>query len=175
MKKSTAIGIAGVLAVIAAGVAYAARPRPQIVPQPIAFNHHKHTVKDNERSPVLACTECHTGVEKSAVAGLPSLDRCLQCHMKQQSDRPEEQAVRILAARGGPIAFEQVTRNPGNVYFSHRAHIVLGKLQCAQCHGDVTSWTAPPEHPDTRLLNMDGCIDCHRQNGAPTACRTCHK
>jgi hypothetical protein len=167
--------IVGVVA--AAGVAAfaAARPKPPAVAQPIAFNHHKHTVKDNERSPVLACTECHAGAEKSAIAGLPSVDRCLACHMKEQSDREEERAVRALAGKGGPLAFQQVTRNAGHVYFSHRAHVVLGELQCSQCHGDVTSWSAPPERADPRLTSMDACVDCHRTHGASTGCSTCHK
>jgi c(7)-type cytochrome triheme protein len=175
-RRTLAIG--AILIVLAAGAAYGAgrMMRPPPAPsQPIAFNHHKHTVKLNERSPTLACTACHAGADTSAVASIPSIDKCLGCHMKEQNDRPEEQAVRTLAARGGPLAFEQVTRNAGHVYFSHRAHVVLGELTCAQCHGDVTAWEKPPDRVDTRLTNMDGCIDCHRQRGASTNCRTCHK
>lgn len=174
-----ALHIAAAVLVIAGGVGagvYAAKrhPMPPPVAQPIAFSHAKHA-GDGEKSPKLACVECHQGVEKSAYASIPSLDRCLQCHMKPQSDEPAERAVREAAARGGPFAFKQVTRNAGHVYFSHRAHTVGAKLACAQCHGDVTKWTAPPAHPEPRLLSMDACIDCHRNNGGSTSCLTCHR
>jgi hypothetical protein len=169
------LAVASVLLVVAGGaVAFAAR-RPAAAPivQPIAFSHTRHLV--GEKSPKLACTECHTGAERQAVAGLPSLDRCLQCHMKPQSDRKEERAVREAAARGGPFAWTQVTRNPGHVYFSHAAHTTGAHIACAGCHGDVVGWTAPPSSPDLRLENMSLCVDCHREHAAPTSCRTCHR
>ena len=175
--KPLHIGVA--IVVLAGGVgagAYAAKHRSQPPPvaQPIAFSHAKHT-GDGEKSPKLACVECHRGAEKSAAAGIPSLDRCLQCHMKPQSDKEGERAVREAAARGGPFAFNQVTQNAGHVYFSHRAHTVDAKIACAQCHGDVTKWTAPPTHAEPRLMSMDACVDCHRTRGGSTACITCHR
>jgi c(7)-type cytochrome triheme protein len=163
-------------AVVVGGTAFAAlrmgAPAPAIR-QPIPFNHHKHVVE--EEGPKLACTECHPGATTAANAGLPSLDRCLQCHMKPQSKRPEERIVRELAAKGGPFEWIQVTRNAGHVYFSHRAHITLGKLECATCHGDVASWTEPPARPELRLEDMQACLNCHRERGAQTSCRTCHR
>lgn len=167
-----AIAIAAVLAVGSA-VSFAARRPPPPIVQPIVFNHAKHLV--GEKSPKLACTECHTGAERQAAAGLPSLDRCLQCHMKPQSDRPEERVVRDAAARGGPFAWIQVTRNAGHVYFSHAAHTSIAQIPCTGCHGDVATWTTPPGRPDMRLENMGVCIDCHREHGASTSCRTCHR
>jgi hypothetical protein len=164
-----------VFAVTAAGAGALAerRRQPPPVVQPIVFSHARHLV--GEHSPKLACTECHAGAERQAVAGLPSLDRCLQCHMKPQSDRVEERAVREAAARGGAFAWTQVTRNAGHVYFSHAAHTTDAHIPCTGCHGDVASWTTPPGRPDVRLENMSVCIDCHREHGAPTSCLTCHK
>jgi hypothetical protein len=173
-RRLHAVLAAVAVLVVGGAIAFAARrPRPATIVQPIVFSHSKHLV--GEHSPKLACTECHTGAERQAVAGLPSLDRCLQCHMKPQSDRPEEHVVRDVAARGGPFAWTQVTRNPGNVYFSHAAHTTIAKLTCTGCHGDVASWTMPPGQPDLRLENMGVCVDCHRERAAPTACLTCHK
>ncbi len=169
------LAVVAVALVVAGGAAALAARRPTAPPivQPIAFNHAKHLV--GEKSPKLACTECHTGAERQAVAGLPSLDRCLQCHMKPQSDHKEERAVRDAALRGGPFVWKQVTRNAGHVYFSHAAHTAAAQIPCTGCHGDVASWTEPPRSPDLRLENMGACIDCHRERGAPTACLTCHK
>lgn len=179
MKRLHLAVLAAATVVGLGGAAFAAVkvlfPKEQPITQPIAFNHAKHT-GDGEHSPKLACVECHTGVEKQAIAGLPSLDMCLRCHMKPQSDTEEEGRVREIAAKGGPFAFRQVTRNAGHVYFSHRAH-VSGKpaLECAACHGDVTAWTAPPDHSEARLKSMDACMDCHRNRGGPTSCLACHK
>lgn len=143
------------------------------VAQPIPFSHAKHI--SGKDSPKLACTECHTGAETRASAGLPSLDRCLQCHMKPQSKSEREAVVREIAARGGPFEWKPVTRNAAHVYVSHRAHVSIGKMQCATCHGDVASWDAPPTSPNRKLMSMDRCLECHRERGAPTACAACHR
>jgi hypothetical protein len=171
------VALAVIAVALLAGSLYAAtaRSRPaKPIEQPLAFSHKKHTAAESDRSPKLACTECHVGAEKSAIASLPSIDRCLECHMRAQSDRAEEKMVRALASSSSP-GFRQVTRNAGHVHFSHSAHVSVAGLSCAQCHGDVTTWTAPPTKPDPRLMNMGACIDCHRQRGASTQCQVCHK
>jgi hypothetical protein len=167
------IAVAGLGAGAYAGVRHFTSPTPPVV-QPLAFSHEKH-VGDGENSPKLACTSCHPGVETRARAGLPSLDKCLECHMKPQSDSEAEASVRELAAKGGPFAWKQVTRNAGHVYFSHRAHVSSVGLGCAQCHGDVAAWKKPPERPEPRLRSMDACTDCHRGRGGPMGCLACHK
>jgi nitrate/TMAO reductase-like tetraheme cytochrome c subunit len=42
---------------------------------------------------------------------------------------------------------------------------------CAICHGDVGSMTKVKQ---VRSLKMGDCVDCHRENSAPTDCTTCH-
>jgi hypothetical protein len=172
-----AIGAGLLAALFAGGGVYAAMSRkPPPIVQPIAFNHKKHTTVENEKSPNLACTECHVGAETAAVASLPSIDTCLRCHMSPQGKNAEEPRLRELASgKEGPFAWAPVTRNAGHVYFSHRGHTKLGGFTCQQCHGEVTAWTAPPSQPQQSLLSMDACIDCHRSHGAPTGCKTCHK
>lgn len=145
---------------------------------PIAFNHALHLALDIDGKN-LACTDCHAGAERAEHAGLPALRECLRCHVKPQlGDRdapnPREARVRELAAVK-EFRWTQVTRNPGHVYAPHRAHVGIAKLACAECHGDVTSWRAPPTHPIERLTRMSECISCHRQWGAPTTCGTCHR
>jgi hypothetical protein len=143
---------------------------PVPVTQPIAFNHKLHVTG----KPALGCRDCHPGAEREAYAGLPPLERCLLCHMKPQSQSDKEKIVRELAVRGGDFHWNAVTRNPGHVHFSHRAHVSGAHMPCASCHGDVTSWAAPPTAAEPRLTSMDACVDCHRERGASTDCRVCH-
>lgn len=42
---------------------------------------------------------------------------------------------------------------------------------CTVCHGDVGGMTVVEQ---VRPLKMGDCVDCHRDNGAPTDCTTCH-
>lgn len=140
--------------------------------QPIAFSHKIHAGDKH-----IPCTDCHVGAEVAAHASLPPLSRCLVCHMKPQSKEPNprEQVVRELAGKRSPLRWIQVTRNPGHVHFSHAAHVSLVKMPCADCHGDVTQWTSPPQVPDRSLTSMSACVACHRLRGAPTDCDTCHQ
>ena len=48
---------------------------------------------------------------------------------------------------------------------------VLAKVDCAQCHGDVT---ATPRVARVAPLTMGWCVDCHRAARAPDDCLTCH-
>jgi menaquinone reductase, multiheme cytochrome c subunit len=142
------------------------------VTQPIEFNHKIHVTDEK-----IPCTDCHMGAEKQVHASLPALSRCLMCHMKPQSKvpNPREQRVRELAASREPVRWTQITRNAGHVYFSHRAHVALAKMPCSDCHGDVANWTKPPTKPVAALLSMGACLSCHRDEGASTACATCHQ
>lgn len=144
----------------------------------IAFDHSLHLTLDLDGRK-LGCVDCHAGAERAEHAGLPALRECLRCHVRpQQGERgvpnPREARVRELA-NAGPFRWTQVTRNPGHVYAPHRAHVGIAKLPCAECHGDVASWRAPPTHPIERLTRMSECISCHRERGAPTTCGTCHR
>jgi hypothetical protein len=141
------------------------------VVQPIPFNHEKHV----SGKPKLACTVCHPGAEREARAGLPSLARCLSCHMKPQSQSAGEARVRELAMQPVWPRFTALTANHAHVFFSHRAHVGTAGMSCARCHGDVAHWTEPPTEPAYWLQSMDLCLDCHRKEGASTRCITCHR
>ena len=147
-------------------------PHPLAPEQPLAFNHELHAGKK-----AIACTTCHGGAEGRARAGLPAFATCLSCHMQPQGDPPSraEAEVRRLAALPVPPRWIQVTRNPGHVYFSHRAHVTLAQMSCAACHGDVTQWRAPPREPEERLQRMAACQACHRREEARLGCATCHR
>jgi menaquinone reductase, multiheme cytochrome c subunit len=158
------------LAILVGALATCGR-RIQVPPQPLPFSHALHAGRES-----IGCTTCHAGAETEAASGLPAFSTCLGCHMKPQGEpRPSEAAVRDLAATAGPAPWVQVTRNPGHVYFSHRAHVGLARMTCASCHGDVTRWERPPDQPEERLRSMAACQACHRREGAPLGCATCHR
>lgn len=137
------------------------------VRQPISFNHKAHTA--------LACVVCHRGVETRAIAGLPSIALCARCHATPPVIRPDEvQQWTNFDRQQRPIAWERLYRVPKHVYFSHRRHVVLAKLECAICHGDIADRTTPPSHP-LATVSMAGCLDCHEQQRVSTDCAACHK
>lgn len=163
------------ITLLALGLAGCFEPTPA-PEQPIPFDHSVHVAVELDGAP-LGCTACHPGAERGAHAGLPALASCLRCHMRPQGDPPSEaeRAVRIAAAEGGPFRWIQVTRNPGHVYFSHRAHTTGAEMACTECHGDVALWREPPTLPDPDLTSMDRCLECHAERGASTDCGTCHQ
>jgi len=145
--------------------------------QPIQFNHSLHMSVELADDSKLTCFDCHPGAERGSHAGLPALTTCLRCHMRPQGDPPsdQEREVRRLFAGGDPFHWTQVTRNPSHIYFSHGAHVTLAKMDCSECHGDVTQWTKPPTQPVAKLRSMAACMGCHRKNGVSNLCGTCHQ
>ncbi len=134
------------------------------VAQPAAFNHARHKG--------VACTTCHRGAETSARAGIPELSDCQKCH----ATPPRQTGVAKWPSPGAArqISWIQVTRVPDHVMFSHRRHVVSGRLTCPSCHGDIGDRTDPPGAPPARL-DMDGCLSCHRREGASEDCAGCHR
>ncbi|MBX3164583.1 MAG: c-type cytochrome [Bacteroidetes bacterium] len=138
--------------------------------QPIKFSHKLHA-GDNE----IACQYCHSSVEKSRHAGIPTVNICMNCH-KGISSGPqykEKEIAKIYEAAGfdarkgiyvdgkqNPISWIKVYTLPDHVYFNHSQHVVVGKIECATCHGDVKSMTTVEQK---NPLTMKWCIDCHRQ------------
>lgn len=137
--------------------------------QPIKFSHKLHA-GDNE----IACQYCHNSVEKSKHAGIPSVNICMNCHKGIQSG-PEYKEVeigKIYAAAGfdpksgnytgpqNPIKWIKVHTLPDHVFFSHAQHVVVGKQECATCHGDVKKMTTVEQKSP---LTMKWCVECHRK------------
>jgi mono/diheme cytochrome c family protein len=59
-----------------------------------------------------------------------------------------------------PVQWVQVHYLPEHVYFSHQQHIVVGKLECKECHGDVQEMETVEQFAP---LTMGWCINCHRK------------
>ena len=123
------------------------------VAQPIPFSHKHHVGDDG-----IDCRYCHTTVETSAAAGLPSTDVCLSCHSQLYTRQPVLAALRESLASGRPIAWQRVHRLPDFVFFNHAVHVKQG-VACIECHGRVDqmplTWRAAP-------LQMQWCLACHR-------------
>ncbi|MGZ3901064.1 MAG: c-type cytochrome [Bacteroidia bacterium] len=138
--------------------------------QPIAFSHKLHA-GDNE----IACQYCHNSVEKSRHAGIPTVNICMNCHKGITSGPQygEKEIAKIYEASGfdpkagtydkskeNPITWIKVHNLPDHVYFNHSQHVVVGKIECGTCHGDVKSMTVAEQKAP---LTMKWCIECHRK------------
>ena len=136
--------------------------------QPVAYSHKKHVADLG-----LECGQCHAGIaEHKAHAGLPALETCLSCHGEE--DNPKTRLIRTYASNKQEIPWVRIYRVPAHVYFSHRRHVEIAKLDCALCHGDMSK----KETPVTRQaipIRMERCMACHRQKKASNDCLACHR
>lgn len=129
------------------------------VDQPMLFSHRHHAGDLG-----IDCLYCHTSVEESAFAGIPSTETCMTCHSQLFTDSPMLEPVRESFASGEPIAWNRVHKLPEFVYFDHSIHVNKG-VNCVDCHGDVADM---PLISQQETLRMDWCLSCHRQH-EPTA------
>jgi hypothetical protein len=166
LRQLMGIGVL-VLAAVLDGCSPSPRPEPD---QPIAYNHQVH-VQDQE----MECTRCHLGAETQDHAGLPPMTVCAGCHRRQGTDIPAVQAFMELydGGQGQPLAWNKVNVIPESamVHFKHKPHARAG-VECATCHGDIGSMTVA--HQVINVANMGWCVECHRENEAPTDCLACH-
>jgi hypothetical protein len=160
--------------------------------QPIAFPHSVHAGTNG-----IDCKYCHSSVTKSKTAGIPSVNVCMNCHKQVNGRTPaqQEQIAKIYEAAGWdpsgagkytgktkPIVWNKVHVLPDHVYFNHSQHVVVGGIDCKQCHGDMTKQVEtqrvwPVEElnkiegniPLTkRTLTMGWCIECHAEKEVST-------
>ncbi len=153
--------------------------------QPIAFPHAIHAGTNG-----IDCKYCHNSVTKSKSAGLPTVNVCMNCHKQINGRTPEQQVqiAKIYEAAGWnpegagaytgktkPIVWNKVHVLPDHVYFNHSQHVVVGGIDCKQCHGDMTKMTETAKVQKVSDLNkiegnvvltkptltMGWCIECH--------------
>ena len=143
--------------------------RHSAVPQPVAFNHLWHT-QDLQ----LTCDFCHKYVRLGAHSGLPDEDTCVMCHATPQGDSEEAARVTELLEAGEPLVFKKLFGLPDHVFYTHRRHVVIGEVECAECHGDIASTERPPERPLV-AMDMGFCMDCHSERDVTNDCTACHR
>lgn len=161
----TILGYFGLFLILFAGLGYY---RHQQIPpeQPIAFSHRTHVAKV-----ALQCDLCHNYAAKSISAGVPSVQKCMDCHIVAAADNPEIKKLQRYWENKEPIAWVRIYSLKDFVYFSHKRH-VLKKIDCSECHGEVKVMDSVRQ---VRSLNMGWCVSCHKAKSAPIDCLTCHK
>jgi len=121
--------------------------------QPVPFSH-KHHVKDDG----IDCRYCHTSVENSSFAGIPSTHVCMSCHSRLWANSPVLEPVRLSYQTDKSLEWTRVNAVPDFAYFDHSIHIHKG-VGCTTCHGPIgempLTWRA-------NTLYMRWCIDCHK-------------
>ncbi|MDI1233841.1 MAG: cytochrome c3 family protein [bacterium] len=143
--------------------------------QPINFSHKIHAGEYK-----IDCKYCHSTVEKSKQASVPSVNTCMNCHkgvqarekyngeispeikkiyaaMDYDPDKPNGQQ---FGANPKPIKWIRVHNLPDHAYFNHSMHVKGVGLTCQTCHGPVQ---AMPVIQQYATLQMGWCINCHRE------------
>ena len=136
--------------------------------QPIWFSHQIHAGKNG-----INCVYCHSGAEKSKTAGIPSANVCMNCHkaIKKGTFTEDKEIPKIYAAldydvekdeygdNPKPIKWVRIHNLPDLAYFNHSQHVVVGEIECQECHGPVEEMHVMRQES---MLTMGWCIDCHR-------------
>ena len=145
--------------------------------QPLEFSHRLHAGDDG-----IPCEYCHSGAYRSRHAGVPPLDKCMNCHKVTKTD---SEAIRTLTAAwegDERWAWKRIHALPGHVYFDHRPHVRAG-IACQECHGRVERMEVVSRELNMR---MGTCLNCHRgdrtyyygptpEQSGPSNCWACHR
>jgi hypothetical protein len=126
---------------------------PNVISQPIPFSHQQHAGNLG-----INCEYCHTLVETSPFAGMPSSQVCMNCHLEVLSDSPELAPVRDSVDKGVPLVWNRVYVLPDYTYFDHSAHVNKG-VACVTCHGQIDQMAVVVQ---ATSLQMSWCMNCHR-------------
>ena len=128
--------------------------------QPLQFNHKRHV--EGEKEP---CDSCHVYYKTKTVAGRPELSACTKCHSEDPvSESPEEEKLIQFIKNNQDPPWTRRTRIPSHIRFSHQRHVMVGKVECQTCHGEIAKQTRPPSKPLVSI-DMNFCLDCHRSRG----------
>ena len=122
--------------------------------QPVPFSH-KHHVEDDG----LDCRYCHTSVETSPFAGIPTTHVCMTCHSQIWAESAMLAPVHESYRTDTPIQWIRVNDLPDYVYFDHSIHVNKG-VACIMCHGEVNKM---PLMYQAKSLRMKWCLSCHRE------------
>jgi hypothetical protein len=136
------------------------------VDQPIAYSHKQHLALG------LDCLDCHITADTGPAASIPSVRKCMLCHAKIATDKPEVRKIAAYAEHNREIPWQRVYGFPREslVKFQHAPHY-RARIGCATCHGDMTKVDTAQA---TVKHNMGTCLSCHRQYKASEDCAACH-
>jgi cytochrome c2 len=137
--------------------------------QPIKFSHKIHAGENK-----INCQYCHTGVEKSRHANIPSANVCMNCHkyIQEGPTTGKGEIAKIYAAldynpekgtygpNPKPIKWVRIHNLPDLAYFNHSQHVKVGGVECKECHGPIETMDVVQQFSP---LTMGWCINCHRE------------
>ena len=121
--------------------------------QPVPYSHALHAGQLG-----LDCRYCHSNVEKSGVANLPTAQTCMNCHNQVKKDSPLLAVVRHSFETGESVPWVKIHQTPDYVYFNHAVHVNRG-VSCWECHGQINEMEVVVHD---KPLSMGFCLDCHR-------------
>jgi hypothetical protein len=122
--------------------------------QPVPFSHEHHVSGLG-----IDCRYCHTTVETTGFAGIPTTKVCMTCHSQLWTNAQVLEPVRQSWSSSVPIHWTRVHDLPDYVYFNHSVHVAKG-IGCASCHGQVDQM---PLMYQAASLQMEWCLRCHRE------------
>jgi uncharacterized membrane protein len=183
LKYSRFILPAGTLAILITvlGVGWYTQPdrfvRGYQPAQPIPYSHQLHPGVLR-----IPCQYCHAGALKSRLAGIPPVEKCMNCHKVTKTDSPYIKRLAMIYASGEPLQWQRIHSLPDHVYFDHRPHVNAGIL-CQTCHGEVQTMQVLYQNMSMRMSN---CLGCHRSPKdalpansrilkGPEHCYACHR
>lgn len=121
--------------------------------QPVPFSHRHHVSQLG-----IDCRYCHTSVEESNFAGIPSTKTCMTCHSQIHATAAMLEPVRESFRTEKSIEWVRVNDLPDFVYFNHSIHVKKG-MACVTCHGPIGEMALTWRE---NSLNMEWCLSCHR-------------
>ena len=110
----------------------------------------------------LDCRYCHTTVETSNTANIPPTETCMGCHAQVATDSPSLALVRASLDKGKNLEWVRVHDLADYVYFNHAIHVKQG-IGCENCHGRIDQMAVVAK---TQTLQMEWCLECHRNPAA---------
>ena len=125
--------------------------------QPIPYSHRLHAGQLG-----IDCRYCHSSVERSAHAGIPATEVCMNCHKMIKTESPNIKKIHESYVTGKPIEWVKVHRLPDYAYFNHSRHVNSG-VSCVECHGRIDQMKVVHQ---VQPLSMSWCLDCHRNPDA---------
>ncbi len=141
--------------------------------QPINFSHRIHAGSVENGGNEIPCMHCHVYADRTFSAGVPSVNKCMNCHKAVATEKPEIKKVAGYWERREPIMWIKVYDLPDFVHFPHKRHVKAG-LECQECHGPVETMDKIVRQQE---LKMPFCVDCHTEREVVNGrdCWTCHK
>jgi hypothetical protein len=122
-------------------------------PQPVPYSHRLHA-----RDLGIDCRYCHSNVERSTVATIPTTQVCMNCHQLVKVDSPKLASIHESFESGKRMEWVRIHKLPDYAYFDHSVHVSSG-VGCSECHGRIDEMDQVRQ---TQPLSMGWCLQCHR-------------